>query len=94
MVGTLPSSAGAVGSIPGRGAKSPHASGPKNQNIEQKQYSNKFNKDFKNKKWSTAKKMFKKKKKRFWVNKRQCSAQEHSDESCLDDRKSGFPFIR
>ena len=32
----------------GRGAKIPHASGPKNQNIKQKQYCNKFNKDFKN----------------------------------------------
>ena len=34
--------------IPGQGAKIPHASGPKNQNIKQKQYCNKFNKDFKN----------------------------------------------
>ena len=33
--------------IPGQGAKIPHASGPKNQNIKQKQYCNKFNKDFK-----------------------------------------------
>ena len=40
--------AGGVGSIPGRGAKIPCASGPKNQNIKQKQYCNKFNKDFKN----------------------------------------------
>ena len=39
---------GGVGSIPGQGAKIPHASGPKNQNIKQKQYCNKFNKDFKN----------------------------------------------
>ena len=36
------------GSIPGQGAKIPHASGPKNQNIKQKQYCNKFYKDFKN----------------------------------------------
>ena len=48
MVKTLPSNAGDVGSIPGRGAKIPHASGPKNQNIKQKQYCNKINKDFKN----------------------------------------------
>ena len=48
MVRTLPSNAGFVGSIPGRGAKIPHASGPKNQTIKQKQYCNKFNKDFKN----------------------------------------------
>ena len=42
-----PSNAGGAGSIPGRGAKIPHASQPKNQNIKQKQYCNKFNKDFK-----------------------------------------------
>ena len=46
--------------IPGRGAKIPHASQPKNQNIKQKQYCNKCNKDFK--KWSTSKKILKKKK--------------------------------
>ena len=45
---TSPSSAGSVDSIPGRGAKIPHASWPKNQNIKQKQYCNKFSKDFKN----------------------------------------------
>ena len=33
--------------IPGQGAKIPHASWPKNQNIKQKQDYNKFNKDFK-----------------------------------------------
>ena len=38
---------GGVGSIPGWGVKIPHASWPKNQNIKQKQYCNKFNKDFK-----------------------------------------------
>ena len=48
VVMTLPSNAAGVGSIPGRGAKIPHASWPKNQNIKQKQYCNKFNKDFKN----------------------------------------------
>ena len=48
VVKTLPSNAGAVGSIPGRGAKIPQAPWPKNQNIKQKQYCNKFNKDFKN----------------------------------------------
>ena len=48
MVKTSPSNAGGVGSIPGWGAKIPHASQPKNQNIKQKQYCNKFNKDFKN----------------------------------------------
>ena len=47
MVKTSSSNAGGVGSIPGQGAKIPHSSGPKNQNIIQKQYCNKFNKDFK-----------------------------------------------
>jgi len=37
-----------VGSVPCRGAKIPHASKPKSQNIKQKQYCNKFNKVFKN----------------------------------------------
>ena len=48
VVKTSPSNAGDTGSIPGQGAKIPHASWPKNQNIKQKQYCNKFNKDFKN----------------------------------------------
>ena len=48
VVETLHSNAGGVGSIPGGGTKIPHASRPKNQNIKQKQYGNKFNKDFKN----------------------------------------------
>ena len=46
MVKTSPSSAGGEGSIPGQGAKIPHASRPKN--VKQKQYCNKFNKAFKN----------------------------------------------
>ena len=36
------------GSIPGWGAKILYALRPKNQNIRQKQYCNKFSKDFKN----------------------------------------------
>ena len=48
MVKTSPSSAGGAGSIPGRGAKIPHASQPKNQNIKQKHHCKKFNKDLKN----------------------------------------------
>ena len=48
MVGTLPSNEEGEGSIPGQGAKIPHDLWPKNQNIKQKQYCNKFNKDFKN----------------------------------------------
>ena len=47
VVKTLPSNAGDMDLIPGRGAKIPHASGPKNQNIKQNQYCNKFNKAFK-----------------------------------------------
>ena len=47
-VKTLPSDAGGAGSIPGGGAKITHASRQNNQNIKQKQYCNKFNKDFKN----------------------------------------------
>ena len=45
-VKTSPSNAEGVGSIPGQGARIPHALGPKNQNIKQKQYCKKFNKDF------------------------------------------------
>ena len=48
VVKTSPSNAGGAGSIPGRQAKIPHASGPKSQNIKQKQYCRKINKDFKN----------------------------------------------
>ena len=44
----MPPSARGVGSIPGWGAKIPHALWPKNQNIKLKQYCNKFNKDFQN----------------------------------------------
>ena len=48
VVKTSPSNVGGAGLIPGRVAKIPHALGPKNQNIKQKQYCNKFNEDFKN----------------------------------------------
>ena len=47
MVETLPSSAWGAGSIPGRGAGIPHGLRSKGQSIKQKQYCNKFNKDFK-----------------------------------------------
>ena len=47
VVKTLPSNAGGVGSIPGWGARIPQASRPKSKSIKQKQYCNKFNKDFK-----------------------------------------------
>ena len=45
VVNTTPSNAGSAGSIPGQGAKIPLGLLPKNQ---QKQYCNKFNKNFKN----------------------------------------------
>ena len=48
VVKTSPSNAGIVGSAPHLGTKISHASCQKNQNIKQKQYCNKFNKDFKN----------------------------------------------
>ena len=48
VVKTSPSNAEGAGSIPGQGAKIPDGSQPKHQNIKQKQYCNKFNKDFKN----------------------------------------------
>ena len=38
MVKSLPSKAGGVGLIPSWGAKTPHALGPKNRNMKQKQY--------------------------------------------------------
>ena len=48
VVKTSPSSEGRAGPIPDWGAKIPHALRAKNQNIKQKQYCNKFNKEFKN----------------------------------------------
>ena len=57
VVKTSPSNAGGTCLIPCRGAKIPHASGPKNQNIKQKQYCNKFNKDLKKKKISFSRQM-------------------------------------
>ena len=48
MIKISPSRGGGAGSISGQGAKIPHALWPENQNIKQKQYRNKFNKDLKN----------------------------------------------
>ena len=48
MIKTSPFNPGDVALIPGEGVKIPRASRPENQIIKQKQYSNKFNKDFKN----------------------------------------------
>ena len=45
VVKTFPTSAGCVGWISSQGAKIPHASWPKNQNIKQKQYCHKSSKD-------------------------------------------------
>ena len=53
VVKTSHSNPGDVGSIPGQETKVPHASGPKNQNIKQKQRCNKYNEDLQ--KWSTSK---------------------------------------
>ena len=47
MVKTSPFSAEGACLVPDQGAKIPQASQPKNQNIKQKQYCNKFKKDFK-----------------------------------------------
>ena len=54
-----------VGSIPGQGAKTPHASGPENQSIKQKQYCNRFNKSFKN---GPYKEIFLKEKQQYFVD--------------------------
>ena len=48
LVKSSPFNAGDMGLIPDQRAKIPHNSWPKNQNIKQKQYCNKFNKDFLN----------------------------------------------
>ena len=47
MVKTSSSNAGGVVSIPGRGAKIPHASWPESQTQNRSSIVNKFNKDFK-----------------------------------------------
>ena len=46
VVKTSPSNARSVGLIPGQRAEIPQTSWPKTQSIKQKQYCNKFNKDF------------------------------------------------
>ena len=48
VVKTSPSYTRGVGLISGQAATFPHASWPKNQNIKQNQYCNKFNKENKN----------------------------------------------
>ena len=63
VVKILPSNAGGAGSIPVWGDKIPCASQPKTQNIKQKQYCNKLNKDFKNGPQLKKKKNLKKKSK-------------------------------
>jgi len=44
----LPSDAEGSGLIPGEAARISHTSWSKNQNVKQKEYCDKFNKDFKN----------------------------------------------
>ena len=64
MVKTLPFNTEGTCSIPGQGAEIPHAllaKKKKNKTIRQKQYCNKFNKDFKN---GSNQKILKKKKKK------------------------------
>ena len=46
VVKTSPSNSVDMGSTHRWGAKIPHASGPKKRNIDQKQYCDRFNKDF------------------------------------------------
>ena len=48
MIKTSPSNTGGAGSIPGWGAKIPHVSWPKKQNIRSTQHCTKLNTDFKN----------------------------------------------
>ena len=48
VVTSSPPNVGDAGLIPGWGTEIPRASWPKNQNMKQKQYCNKFNKGFKN----------------------------------------------
>ena len=48
VIKTSPFNPGDAALIPGEGVKIPRASRPENQIIKQKQYSNKFNKDFRN----------------------------------------------
>ena len=62
MVKNPPSIAGDMSLGPSQRAKIPHAPGPKNKNIKQKQYCNKFNKDFKNGPHQKKKKKLKKEK--------------------------------
>ena len=46
VVEAPPCTAAGANSIPGQGVKIPHALWPKSQNMKEKQYCNKFNKDF------------------------------------------------
>ena len=59
VVKTLPLDAGGAGSIRAWGPKIPCTSRPKKQNVKQKQYCNKFNKDFLNGPYQKKKKSLK-----------------------------------
>ena len=67
VVKTSPSNAGGAGSIPGQGAKIPHASWPKNQKHKTEAILYKFNKDFLKNGPHQKKKVFKKKKELLYV---------------------------
>ena len=74
-VKTSLSNAKCMCSIPGQEAKIPRSTWPKNQNIKQKQYCNKFNKRLQ--KWSKLKKkILKKKKKKVCIGIRRCQENE------------------
>ena len=68
VVKTLPSNARGKGSVPGRELRSHNPQGQRKETIEQKQYCNKFKKDFKNgpHPTTTKKKVLKKKKIPAW----------------------------
>ena len=70
VVKMSPSDAGRADSIPLGGAGAPHALWPKNQEVKQQRYCNRFNKDFKNGPHQKKKKKNLKKIKlsKYWVN--------------------------
>ena len=78
VVNTSPSNTGGAVSIPGHRAKILHALQPKSQNIKQKQYYNKFNKDFK-----TGPHKKKNKKACTWIYKFIFTSREWGGKACL-----------
>ena len=88
VVKTSPSNAGSVGSIPDRGVKIPHALRLNYQNINQKPYHNKLNKDRKN--GPHEKKIFKKIK----INKRLIAKMKDECVSRKDDNENSGTACR